>query len=267
VLFTTQASIDQLKQTILQLAVMGKLVKQDPNDEPASKLLERIATEKQQLIKDGKIKKQKPLPPISDGEKPFALPTGWEWVILQEITSKITDGDHQTPPRITSGFKLLSAKNVRDGYVDMDICDFIAEEHFIKSRERCLPEEGDLMIVSVGGTIGRSSVVPKDSAFALVRSVALIKLLKISPFYFKYAMDSQLLQESIHARKRGGAQPCLYLSEIGKFPFSLPPLTEQHRIVAKVDELIALCDSLKINLNQAQTTQLQLTDAIVEQAL
>ncbi|MBF4444039.1 restriction endonuclease subunit S, partial [Vibrio anguillarum] len=78
-LFTTEQSIDQLKQTILQLAVMGKLVPQDPNDEPAAKLLERIAEEKAQLVKEKKIKKQKALPPIADDEKPFELPNGWEW--------------------------------------------------------------------------------------------------------------------------------------------------------------------------------------------
>lgn len=84
-LFTTEASVDALKQTILQLAVMGKLVPQDPNDEPASELLKRIAQKKAQLVKEGKIKKQKPLPPISDEEKPFELPEGWEWCRLGSI--------------------------------------------------------------------------------------------------------------------------------------------------------------------------------------
>lgn len=84
-LFTTEASVDALKQTILQLAVMGKLVPQDPNDEPASELLKRIAQEKAQLVKDGKIKKQKPLPPISDEEKPFELPDGWEWCRIVDL--------------------------------------------------------------------------------------------------------------------------------------------------------------------------------------
>ncbi|MCV5713519.1 restriction endonuclease subunit S, partial [Escherichia coli] len=84
-LFTTEASVDALKQTILQLAVMGKLVPQDPNDEPASELLKRIAQEKAQLVKEGKIKKQKSLPPISDEEKPFELPEGWEWSYLSDI--------------------------------------------------------------------------------------------------------------------------------------------------------------------------------------
>ncbi len=265
-LFTTEHSIDQLKQTILQLAVMGKLVPQNPNDEPASELLKKIAAEKAQLIKEGKIKKEKPLPEITDEEKPFELPSGWEWVRLKQITSKITDGDHQTPPRIERGFRLLSAKNVRDGFLDFENCDYIAEDAYLKSRERCLPESGDLLIVSVGGTIGRSSVVPQDSDFALVRSVALIKPLLLYSEFLKYSMDSSLLQDSIHSRKRGGAQPCLYLSEISMFPFVLPPLAEQHRIVTKVDELMSLCDTLKTNLQNAQTTQLALADALVEQA-
>lgn len=266
-LFTTEDSIDQLKKTILQLAVMGKLVPQDPNDEPASELLKKIAAEKAQLIKEGKIKKEKPLPEITEEEKPFELPKGWQWVRLKEVTSKITDGDHQTPPRIDYGFRLLSAKNVRDGFLDVENCDYISEEHYLKSRERCLPEAGDLLIVSVGGTIGRSSVVPPDSEFALVRSVALIKPLAIDSNFLKYSMDSSLLQNSIHSRKRGGAQPCLYLSEISNFPFVLPPLAEQRLIVAKVDELMTLCDELKLRILSIKSTQLELADGLVEQAV
>jgi type I restriction enzyme, S subunit len=266
-LFTTESSIDQLKQTILQLAVMGKLVPQDPEDEPAAELLDRIAVEKAMLIKEEKLKKQKTLPPIDHDEKPFVIPKNWEWVRLQEITKKITDGDHKTPPRNQSGKRLFSAKNVRDGFLDYENCDFISVGDFNKSRERCLPEEGDLLMVSVGGTIGRSSLVPKDSNFALVRSVALIKPLGFASKYLKYTADAPILQDSIHSNKRGGAQPCLYLSEISKFPFPLPPLAEQHRIVAKVDELMALCDQLKASLATAQTTQLNLADSLVEQAI
>ena len=240
-LFTTEASVDALKQTILQLAVMGKLVPQDPNDEPASELLKRIAQEKAQLVKEGKIKKQKPLPPISNEEKPFELPEGWEWCRLNDISSKITDGDHKTPPRIAEGYKLLSAKNIRDGYLDYNNCDYISAIDYEKSRERCLPEKGDLLIVSVGGTIGRSSLIKDCSDFALVRSVAIIKPLLIEPEYLKLAMDSKLLQSMIHSHKRGGAQPCLYLGEISKFLFPTPPLAEQRNIVNKVSILMEKC--------------------------
>ena len=266
-LFTTEASIDALKQTILQLAVMGKLVPQDPNDEPASELLNRIEQEKSQLVKDGKIKKQKPLPPVSDEEKPFELPEGWEWCKLQNITSKITDGDHKTPPRITNGYKLLSAKNVRDGYIDYDNCDYISEEDYLKSRERCLPEIGDLLIVSVGGTIGRSSLIKESANFALVRSVAIIKPLLFNSNYLKFSMDSFLLQKIINETKRGGAQPCLYLSEISNFLFAMPPEKEQKRIVSKIEHLSSICDRLKSRLQSVQQTQLNLADALTDAAL
>lgn len=266
-LFTTEASVDALKQTILQLAVMGKLVPQDPNDEPASELLKRIAQEKAQLVKEGKIKKQKPLPPISDEEKPFELPEGWEWCRLNDISSKITDGDHKTPPRIAEGYKLLSAKNIRDGYLDYNNCDYISAIDYEKSRERCLPEKGDLLIVSVGGTIGRSSLIKDCSDFALVRSVAIIKPLLIEPEYLKLAMDSKLLQSMIHSHKRGGAQPCLYLGEISKFLFPIPPLAEQRNIVNKVSILMEKCRFLFLGLQSAQQTQLHLADALTDAAI
>ena len=214
-LYAVKKNVSELRKTILQLAVMGKLVPQDPNDPPASEILKEIEAQKKRLIEEGKIKKQKTLPKIDPNEIPFKLPSYWKWVRLNEITSKVTDGDHKTPPRISQGRRLLSAKNVRDGFLDVKSCDFISEENYLKSRERCLPEFDDLLIVSVGGTIGRSSLVPKDSNFALVRSVALIKPILLNSKYLKYAMDSNLLQESIHMRKRGGAQPCLYLSEMG----------------------------------------------------
>ncbi|WP_413465596.1 restriction endonuclease subunit S [Leclercia adecarboxylata] len=266
-LFTTEASIDALKQTILQLAVMGKLVPQDPNDEPASELLKRIEQGKAQLVKEGKIKKQKPLPPVNDEEKPFELPEGWEWCKLQNITSKITDGDHKTPPRVTNGYKLLSAKNVRDGYIDYDNCDYISEEDYLKSRERCLPEMGDLLIVSVGGTIGRSSLIKESANFALVRSVAIIKPLLFNSNYLKFSMDSFLLQKIINETKRGGAQPCLYLSEISNFLFPMPPEKEQKRIVSKIEHLSSICDRLKSRLQSVQHTQLHLADALTDAAL
>ncbi len=241
----------------------GQTCPQDTNDPPASDLLKEIEAEKQRLIKEGKIKKQKPLPEITAEEIPYDLPGSLEWVKLDDITSKITDGDHKTPPRITTGYRLLSAKNVRDGFLDLENSDYISEEDYLKSRERCLPEFDDLLIVSVGGTIGRSSLVPVDSDFALVRSVALVKPLGLNSKFLKYAMDSTLLQQSIHSKKRGGAQPRLYLSEIRTFPFSLPPLPEQHRIVAKVDSLMALCDQLEQEIEQQTAKQTRLLESVM----
>ena len=262
-LYAVKENVVQLRKAVLQLAVMGRLVLQDPTDPPASALLKEIEAEKKRLVKDGKIKAPKALPEIKPAEVPYALPQGWEWVRLGDIASKITDGDHKTPPRISAGSRLFSAKNVRDGYLDFDNCDFISQQHYLKSRERCCPDTGDLLIVSVGGTIGRTSLVPDDSDFALVRSVALIKPLLFSSAYLKHAMNSNLLQDSIHARKRGGAQPCLYLSEIEKFIFSLPPLREQHRIVAKIDQLMALCDTLDECIANATGKKTELLNAVM----
>jgi type I restriction enzyme, S subunit len=264
-LYVVKENVAELRKTILQLAVMGILVPQDPKDPPASQLLKEIEAEKQRLVKAGKIKEPKPLPAIKPEEVPYELPEGWKWVRLIDITSKITDGDHKTPPRTFVGCRLLSAKNVRNGFLDFDNCDFISEQNYLKSRERCCPEAGDLLIVSVGGTIGRTSLVPSDSNFALVRSVALIKPIQISSSFLKYAMDSDLLQTSIHARKRGGAQPCLYLSEIEKFVFSLPPLPEQLRIVAKIDQLMTRCDELEKQIDASTGKQTALLNAVMAQ--
>ncbi|HEE4896202.1 TPA: restriction endonuclease subunit S, partial [Klebsiella pneumoniae] len=146
-------------------------------------------------------------------------------------------------------------------------CDYISESSYIKSRERCLPEKGDLLIVSVGGTIGRSSLITGNSEFALVRSVAIIKPLIIEPNFLKIAMDSQLLQSMIHSHKRGGAQPCLYLGEISKFLFPAPPLNEQRRIVKTVNIFMGMLETLTLAFNSAQQTQLHLADALTDAAI
>ncbi|HAJ4370218.1 TPA: restriction endonuclease subunit S, partial [Escherichia coli] len=177
-LFTTEASVDALKQTILQLAVMGKLVPQDPNDEPASELLKRIAQEKAQLVKEGKIKKQKPLPPISDEEKPFELPDGWEYIYLNDICSLITDGTHQTPKYTTEGRPFISAQCVKPFKFMPENCRYVSEEDhnlYIKNRN---PEQQDILLSRVGAGIGECAVIDTDLEFSIYVSTALIKPVK-----------------------------------------------------------------------------------------
>lgn len=256
----------KIHQSILQEAVQGKLVSQDPNDEQASELLKKIKAAKEQLIREGKIKKEKPLEPIKPEEMPYQLPKSWIWCQLKQVTKQITDGEHQTPPRISLGKILLSAKNVRNGFIDYDNCDYISESDFIKSRNRCCPEKGDLLIVSVGGTIGRTSLVSKDIEFALVRSVALIKPILIYSTYLRIVMESPLLQKLIADKSRGGAQPCLYLSEIQQFIFPLPPLNEQKRIVEKVDKLLQLCDELEEKVKKSQQNAELLMQSVLQEA-
>jgi type I restriction enzyme, S subunit len=267
-LFATEDSIDQLKQTILQLAVMGKLVPQDPSDEPASVLLEKIMAEKKQLVKEGKIKKQKPLPPINDNAKPFKLPQGWVWVRPDEFSQKITDGEHFRPPTQAEGIYFLSAKDVRENGVSLEDPLFISAETAEKALQRCDPEYGDLLIVSRGATVGRICKVDVRQVFCLLGSVILIKptSLVLSDF-FSIALKSPNVFQQLISASGSTAQQAIYLRDLKKIVMPLPPLPEQHRIVAKVDELMAVCDQLKASLNDAQIIQTHLADAIVEQAV
>ncbi|MEN9017709.1 MAG: restriction endonuclease subunit S [Hellea sp.] len=264
-LFTTEQSIDQLKQTILQLAVMGKLVPQNLNDEPASVLLEKIAEEKVQLIKDKKIKKQKPLPPISDEEKPFELPKGWEWVKCQELCIKITDGEHSTPQRAESGNYLLSARNVTNEGILLHDVDFVPDAEFTRIRKRCDPNIGDILI-SCSGSVGRVALVDSNNTYSMVRSAAMIRPNKdnLLKEYLALMLRSPYLQLQMKNRSKQSAQANLFLGAIANLVAVIPPLNEQERIVSKVDDLMTLCEQLKTNINNAQTTQLNLTDAIVD---
>nr|WP_225085325.1 restriction endonuclease subunit S [Pectobacterium colocasium] len=150
-LFTTEASIDALKQTILQLAVMGKLVPQDPNDEPASELLKRIEQEKAQLVKEGKIKKQKPLPPVSDEEKPFVLPQEWEWIRFGEILTELKYGTSQKCDYLTNGYPVLRIPNVVGGEISLEDMKFgNLSEHEV--RELSL-EKDDLIFIRSNGSL------------------------------------------------------------------------------------------------------------------
>jgi type I restriction enzyme S subunit len=267
ILFDEVENIKKLQETILQLAVQGKLTKQDPTDRPATELLKRIKSEKEKFIKAGKLKKEKELPPITEDEIPFELPEGWLWSRLSEVSKQITDGEHITPPRISSGYKLLSAKNVREGFIDYENCDYVSQEIYEKCIKRCKPEIGDLLIISVGGTIGRTSLIKEDIPFVIVRSVAMIKPLIIESEYLKIVMNSPLLQRIIANKSRGGAQPCLYLNEIVKFVFPLPPLAEQQRIVAKVQQLHQQLSQLEAQVQQSRQYAQQLLQSVLREAL
>jgi len=269
-----QTLLKKLRQSILQEAIDGKLTttwrKENPDVESASILLEKIKAEKEQLIKEKKIKKQKPLPSISEDEIPFDIPDSWVWCRLGcrlgETTSKITDGEHQTPPRISQGKMLLSAKNIRDGYIDFDNVEYISEADYEKSIKRCHPKQNDILIVSVGGTIGRSSILKKNIDFALVRSVALIQMIEVNTEYMKTIFDSSIFQKDIQKKSWGSAQPCLYLNKINILSIPLPPLKEQLEIVKRVKKLFKICDELETQINSAKTNSQTLIQAVLKEA-
>ena len=258
-LFTTEHSIDQLKQTILQLAVMGKLVEQNPSDEPASVLLERIAAEKADLIKQVKIKKQKPLPPITEEEKPFELPEGWEWSRLGSIVNLIS-GQHLKPNEYSESALENSVPYITGpaefGKKHPSYSKFTTEF-------RALAGKGDILITCKGAGLGKLNTA--NQVIAISRQLMSIQPVIVDKCFLYLFIDSRY--SYFQAKGVGIAIPGISREDVTDLVLILPPLEEQRRIVAKVDELMAICDQLKTRLSEAQTTQLNLADALVKEAL
>tara|TARA_R110001583_G_scaffold110248_1_gene259201 strand:+ start:4217 stop:5986 length:1770 start_codon:yes stop_codon:yes gene_type:complete len=271
-LFTTEHSIDQLKQTVLQLAVMGKLVPQDPNDEPASVLLERIATEKEKLVKQKKIKKQKPLPPIAEDEKPFQVPKGWEWVRFGALFKSFTNGLYKPAKFYTDkGVMSLRMYNIQKGVIDFDGVKKV--EVTDKELEQFLLEPNDLLINRVNSKelVGKTAIVPiikEELVYESMNMRAKPFINYLSARYLNLFMMTPIAQNIVSSfAKEAIGQASINQGQVSSIQTPLAPLEEQHRIVAKVDELMALCDQLKTRLNDVQTTQLNLADALTRQAL
>jgi len=265
-LFTTEASIDQLKQTILQLAVMGKLVPQDPTDEPVSELLKKIATEKERLIKQKKIKKQKSFSPISEEEILFELPHGWKWVRLQEIVHLLGDGLHGTPEySVNEKYYFVNGNNLKDGVI------VIKPETKTVTKDQYDKYKKDLcentVLVSINGTLGNVAFYNNED-IVLGKSACYFNLAKVIYKHFiKAIIESPGFIEYAFKNATGSTIKNLGLKAMNNLPVALPPSAEQQRIVTKVDELMAICDSLKGELHETKTTQVQLADAIVERAV
>jgi type I restriction enzyme S subunit len=271
VLFTTEHSIEQLKQTILQLAVMGKLVPQNPSDEPASVLLEKIAEEKAQLIADKKIKKQKPLPLITDEEKPFELPSSWEWCNLGTLTTirggkRLPKGQQLTTDK--TPYIYIRVSDMRNGSIREDDLHYISEDVQSKISNYIITKD-DIYMTIVGATIGKCGLVPpKFSGMNLTENAA-----RLTPFwgidktYLFKCLDSSFAQEQFFDKTKQVGVQKMALNRLSSTKIPFPPLAEQQRIVAKVNELMALCEKLKARVSNAQTTQLHLADAVVENAL
>ncbi len=273
-LFTTEHSIDQLKQTILQLAVMGKLVPQNLNDEPASVLLKKIAAEKAQLIKDGKIKKEKPLPEITDEEKPFELPSGWEWAKLGGLADFQKGYAFKSEEYLDSGQMITKIQNLTENSIENSV--YIARDR-ASEFEQYILLEGDIVMTTVGSwfsaplsAVGRSFLINKlfDNSLLNQNAVRLRFSKGLNPIYLLTHLKSLIFKSYLMQEAQGTAnQASITQESIKNTLIGIPPTDEQHRIVAKVDELMSLCDTLKTNLQNAQTTQIALADALVEQAV
>ena len=264
-LFTTEASIDQLKQTILQLAVMGKLVPQDPNDEPASELFKRVQAEKVRLIFEGKIKKDKPLEPITDDEKRYGLPLGWIWSRVGQLFNVTSGGSFDIASEKESG-KFIYVK-VGDMNIPENETVISTSSRFVNptAKElRGIIPANSIIFPKRGGAIAtnKKRLVTSDIFVDLnIMAITIPKQISLQ-YAFQWLSGIDLAQLNT-----GTSVPQINHQDIEPLMFPLPPIEEQHRIVAKVDELMALCDALKAHLADAQTIQLHLADAIVEQAV
>uniref|UniRef100_A0A483K0C5 Restriction endonuclease subunit S n=1 Tax=Klebsiella quasipneumoniae TaxID=1463165 RepID=A0A483K0C5_9ENTR len=270
-LFTTEASIDALKQTILQLAVMGKLVPQNPLDEPASELIKRIEQEKAKLVKEGKIKKQKPLPPISEDEKPFELPKGWEWCRLADLVA-IKGGK-----RVSNGYKLLSeptpyvyirVADMKDGTIDLSDLKYIDEEMHQKIKNYIITKD-DIYMTIVGATIGKCGTVPEllDGMNLTENAARLIPSKLISKDYLYLCLKSDLCQgQFIDKTMQVGVQK-MALNRLANTLIALPPTNESLRIRDIVKKMNNLCSKLAYGIIESQQTQLHLADALTDAAL
>lgn len=266
-LFTTEPSIDALKQTLLQLAVMGKLAPQVSNDEPADKLLARLAKDRSDYAALHKVAVTKP-EPISASDRRLSLPGGWTWTRLCSMFRVITDGDHQPPPKSNDGVAFLTIGNVTKGHLDFSNCRFVPQDYFNKIALYRRPEIGDILYTVVGATYGRPIAVDSSRAFCVQRHIAILKGSELLNSAFAcYLLSSPWVYEQATQSTTGTAQPTIPLRPLRNFLVMLPPLAEQHRIVAKVDQLMAICNQLKIRLTQARQLNEQLACTLVERAL
>lgn len=270
-LFTTESSIDALKQTLLQLAVMGKLVPQDLADGPASTLLVRIQAEKARLVFEGKIKKGKPLAAISDDEKPFALPLGWEWIRLNNLLKKIGAGSTPLGGKqvyVDDGIPFLRSQNVWDEGLRLDDVVFILPETHDKMSGTHVCA-GDLLFNITGASIGRCAIVPESFETGNVsQHVTIVRPISNEILQFLHlVLMSRHVQKMVMDVQVGVSREGLSIGKFGQFIIPFPPLDEQHRIVAKVNELMALCDRMKTRIVDASALQRKLADVMVAQAV
>jgi type I restriction enzyme, S subunit len=261
--------IKQLRQTILNLAVYGKLLPQNPDDEPAPKLLKRIHTEKARLINERKIDRQRPLPPIPNSALPFRLPKGWSWTRLGELTQLVTSGSRDWAKYYSAeGAIYLRMGNLsRDSYRLR-----LTNIQHVKppaggegSRTRL--EAGDILI-SITGEVGLLGLIPAKFGEAYINQhTCLVRPMEeLVGHFLPLLFCSPFAQEQFDEPQRG-LKNSFRLTDVTHFLVPLPPLAEQHRIVAKVDELMALCDQLEASLATAQTEASRLLGSVLHNAL
>ena len=259
--------LQTIQSKILDLAIRGKLVPQNPDDEPASVLLERIRVEKEELIKQGKIKRDKKESVIFKGEDnsyyervgdiinnidneiPFELPPNWEWSRLQTICYPITDGTHKTPIYSDSGYIFLSAKNITTGKIDWNDVMYIPKSLHDELYSRVSPKMNDILLAK-NGTTGVAAIVDRECEFDIYVTLALLRVVNnnISSQYLLKIIASNTIQDYFKSSLKGIGVPNLHLENIRTTLIPIPPINEQKKIAEEISQYYSLLDSIGQNV-------------------
>ena len=255
-----------LRQKILDLAIHGKLVPQDPNDEPASVLIERIRAEKERLIKEGKIKRPKKTKTTSDKQHyPYQLPEGWVWCKLDDYVLSVTDGDHQAPPKSSNGVPFLVISNIATWKIDFTNTRYVPKEYYENINEDRKAKRGDILF-SVTGSYGIVVNVKTDQEFCFQRHIGLIKPV-IGKEYLSYILMSGYIKGLCDNLATGTAQKTVGLDTLRSFFIPIAPIQEQKRIVAKIKQLLLVTTALECGKNELQTAIKQVKSKILDLAI
>ncbi|WP_045126885.1 restriction endonuclease subunit S [Acinetobacter nosocomialis] len=253
--------LKQFRQSVLTAAVSGELTEVWRANKQSKFEIDSLTNEKLSLIKAKLVKKDLH---VEVGEEIFDLPEGWETLALQSFATKITDGEHSTPKRESSGHYLLSARNVRDGFLDLSNVDYVGNEEFLKLRKRCDPDEGDILI-SCSGSVGRISLVDRSNKYVMVRSAALVKIMHqfLNNKYLMYVLQSPLSQKQIEEKSKSTAQANLFLSQIKELSIPCPSIEEQMEIVRLIDHRFTVANSIEKQVHSALDRVSNLTQSIL----
>lgn len=273
---TRPAHIKQMRQTILNLAMCGKLVAQNPNDEPASEFLKRIHAEKVRLEKEGKTKRDKPVEAVEADTAPFAIPEIWNWARLGDLTELITKGSSPKWQGITyvskeDGILFVTSENVGNYHLrKLDELKYV-DKRFNEIEPRSILRYGDILMNLVGASIGRTAIYDLSEIANINQAVALIRLIQstanMEPEFMLHYFNSPSAIQIMLTSQVITAQPNISLTNAREFPIPVPPLAEQRRIVAKVNELMTLCAQLETQLDTTETDSRHLLEAVLHNAL
>lgn len=240
---------EDMKKSILQYAIQGKLVEQRPEEGTAEELYQQIQDEKQKLIKDKRIKKEKPLAEIAEDEIPFDIPESWKWCRLSEVID-VRDGTHDSPKYVPEGIPLVTSKNLSNGTIDYGNIKYITQADADKINERSAVDDGDILFAMIG-SIGNPVLVKKDREFC-IKNMALFKRYTDTDIDMNYMYwFFYFVQYSLKAEASGGVQSFISLTRFREYPFPLPPYEEQKRIAKRIEEVLPLCGRLSERVTNA----------------